>query len=318
MSPCIIDKPCIFVTSAGRTATRFISELIELAIPDCYSDQEPDVWRLDSVIVDFKKNYPQFKHKIRDFGLFNMTLGKLTPLGNPRGLSAARQMGKISEVKASKYLFHFRNRFLSKLEYSVYAECNLQVVGLIDLIPKVFPNSKTVFIIRDGRDWVRSSCNGYFAPYSIGDPVRFFPGSRASSKRCLDDPFRYRWESFSRFQKLCWYWRKHAQYALETLPKNPNSKMIKYEKLFDKSRHTEEMTDLLKYLTYFPNGTQLKFKYDGELKTAKFHESRKNTFPKWIEWSQQRVDQFQEICGDVMKQLKYGQEPEWQRKLKVS
>ncbi len=316
MPSCTIDKPCIFVTSAGRTATRFISELIELAIPDCYSDQEPDVWRLDSVIIDFKKNYPEFARKIRDFGLFNMTLGKLTPLGNPRGLSAARQMGKISEEKASKVLFNFRDRFLSGLKNSVYAECNLQVVGLIDIIPKVFPNSKTVFIIRDGRDWVRSSCNGYFAPYSIGDPVRFFPGSRPSSKRCLGDPFRDRWDFFSRFQKLCWYWRKHALYALETLPKNSYSKMIKYEKLFDNSRHVEEMTELLEYLTCFPNGTKLSFKYNGELKTVKFHESRKNTFPKWKDWSQQQVVQFQEICGDVMKKLEYGQESEWQEKLK--
>jgi hypothetical protein len=316
MSTCTIEKPCIFVTSAGRTATRFISELIELAIPDCYADQEPDVWRLDSVIIDFKKNYPQFARKIRDFGLLNMTLGKLTPLGNPRGLSAARQMGKISEAKASRLLFDFRNQFLSGLEHSVYAECNLQIVGLIDIIPKVFPNSKTVFIIRDGRDWVRSSSNGYFAPYSIGDPVRFFPGSRASAKRCADDPFSDRWESFSRFQKLCWYWRKHTQYALETLSKNPNSKIIKYETLFDRSRHLEEMTNLLQYLTSFPNGNKLNFKYDGELKSAKFHESRKNTFPKWKDWSQQKIDQYQEICGDVMRQLEYGQEPEWQTKLK--
>ena len=221
MSSYTIVKPSIFITSAGRTATRFISELIKCAIPNCYSDQEPDVWRLDSVIIDLKKNYPEFSRKIRDFGFFNMTFGKLTPLGNPRGLSSARQMGRISETKASKILFDFRNKFISGLEYSIYAECNLQMVGLIDIIPKVFPNSKTIFIIRDGRDWVRSSCNGYFAPYSIGDPVRFFPGSRPSSSRCQEDPFKDRWNSFSRFQKLCWYWRKHAKYALETLPKTP-------------------------------------------------------------------------------------------------
>lgn len=316
MSSFTIDKPSIFVTSAGRTATRFISELIELAIPNCYSDQEPDVWRLDSVIIDFKKNYPEFSRKIKDFGFFNMTLGKLTPLGNPRGLSAARQMGRISEQKASKILFGFRNKFVSGLEHSIYAECNLQVVGLIDIIPKVFSNSKTIFIIRDGRDWVRSSCNGYFAPYSIGDPVRFFPGSRPSSTRCLEDPFKDRWDSLSRFQKLCWYWRRHAQYALETLPKNPDSKMIKYEKLFDSSRHTEEMTELLEYLTSFPDGTKLNYQYNGELKGKRFHESRKNTFPKWADWSQQNTDHFQEICGDLMTKLKYGQEPEWQKKLK--
>ena len=316
MSSCTINKHCIFVTSAGRTATRFISELIEIAIPDCYSNQEPDVWRLDSVIIDFRKNYPEFARKIRDFGILSMTLGKLTTLGNPRGLSAARQMGKISTEKASKFLFQFRNHFLSKLKNTIYAECNLQIVGLIDIIPMVFPNSKTVFIIRDGRDWVRSSCNGYFAPYSIGDPVRFFPGSRPSAKSCIDDPFRNRWDSFSRFEKLCWYWRKHAQYALETIPKNQNSKMIKYEKLFDNSRHIEEMTDLLKYLTHFSNGTKLNFKYDGELKTAKFHESRKNNFPKWKDWTQQLVNQYQEICGDLMQKLGYGQEPEWQKKIK--
>jgi len=307
MSINTINKPCIFVTSAGRTATRFISELIEIAISNCYADQEPDVWRLDSVLVDFKKNYPLIIRKIKDFGLFNMTIGKLMPLRNLRGLSAARQMGKVSEAKASELLYKFRNQFLSRLNYSVYAECNLQIVGLIDIIPKVFPNSKTVYIIRDGRDWVRSSSNGYFAPYSIGDPIRFFPGSRASAKRCVDDPFYNRWDSFSRFQKLCWYWRRHTEYSLETLAKNPNSKLIKYEKLFESANHIDEMKDLLLYLTQFPNGTRLSFRYNGELRNIKFHKSRKNSFPKWENWPQKNIDQFQEICGDVMHKIGYFQ-----------
>jgi hypothetical protein len=316
MSIVPINKPCIFVTSAGRTATRFISELIQLAIPNCYSDQEPDVWRLDSVIIDFKTNYSQFAQKLRDFGLFNMTLGKITPLGNPRGLSAARQMGKISDAKATQTLFDFRNHFLAGVESSIYAECNLQIVGLIDIIPIVFPNSKTLFIIRDGRDWVRSASNGYFAPYSVGDPVQFFPGSRPSAKKCSNDPFKDQWDSFSRFQKLCWYWQKHLEHTLETLKKNSNAKIIKYEKLFDRSRHLEEMTNLLEYLTLFPDGTKSNYKYDGELQSTKFHESRKNTFPKWSDWSQTTTRQFQEICGDLMEQMNYGQEPEWQAKLK--
>ena len=92
--------------------------------------------------------------------------------------------------------------------------------------------------------------------------------------------------------------------------------MIKYENLFDNSRHIEEMTNLLEYLTCFPDGTKLNFKYNGELKGEKFHESRKNTFPKWPDWSQQNTNQFQEICGDIMQKLEYGQEPEWQKKLK--
>ena len=90
-----IDKPCIFVASGGRTGTRFISEVLTLSVQDCFSVQEPDVWRLDS-LIDLRKNRGMWAQKIRDFGFLNMTLGKFVALGNPRGLSLARQRNKIS------------------------------------------------------------------------------------------------------------------------------------------------------------------------------------------------------------------------------
>ncbi len=36
--------------------------------------------------------------------------------------------------------------------------------------------------------------------------------------------------------------------------------------------------------------------------------------PHWREWSDTQVAQFQRICGELMSQLGYGHEPQWQEK----
>ncbi|MFQ5717643.1 MAG: sulfotransferase domain-containing protein [Nitrospinales bacterium] len=306
-----IQTPCIFVTSGGRTATRFLSEVLAVSVKDCFSVQEPDVWRLDS-LIDLKENKGIWFQKIRDFGLFNMTFGKFSSLGNVRGLSLARQRNRIDETFAAVKLYRIRNRFISRQKKRVYAECNLQLAGLIDVIPKVFPNSKTIFIIRDGRDWVASWMNSHFTLYAKKDPLQYLGSARPNARMFPDDPFHHRWQRFSPFQRICWLWRFHIEYALKTLEKNVHAKPIKYEDLFKNPHPQESIMETLKYLTNFPDGYQAEYRYNGELSGKKFHESRRNQFPKWGNWSLALVREFQEICGDFLIQQGYGKEHQWQ------
>jgi hypothetical protein len=244
-----------------------------------------------------------------------MTVGKLFPLRSVRSLSVARQLGKIDAAAAARGLRAIRARYLAACQKHVYAECNLQMTGLVDVLPVLFPNSKTVFMIRDGRDWVRSYMNNKFALYTPHDPLYYFPGSRPQADMFPGDPFCGRWRQMSLFQRLCWLWRFHITYALKTLALNPNAMLVHFERLFDRSRHNEEMNALLRYVTAFPDGFNAEFRYNGELADKKFHEAMLDHFPKWQDWPLERVREFEEICGGLLRQQGYGAEPLWQERV---
>ncbi len=308
MKECNIKKKCIFITSGGRTGTRFLSELLAISVKGCHSVQEPDIWRIDN----FYKNKNDFIQKCIDFGFLNMTIGKLFPLRNMRSITISRQRGMIDEAEAAQRLYSLRHDYISKLKQDIYVEANLQLAGLIDIIPIIFPNSKTVFIIRDGRNWVRSNFNNQAAVmYSKSDPLFYLPHTRLSARRLPKDPFSHRWSKFSVFQRICWLWRFQTEYAIKTIKKNPNATVVKYESLFGSPDECESLNNLLKYLTRFPNRYQAEFKYNGELSGKYFHESRANRLQKWDKWPLNLVREFQEICGDWLLQQGYGSEPLW-------
>lgn len=309
-----IQKPCIFITSGGRTATRFISEVLSESITDCFSTQEPDVWRLDS-LIDISSNWRMWIHKLKDFGLCNMTVGKLFATGNLRGISLARQRGLINEDQAALRLFEMRSRFISRQSEKIYAECNHQLAGLIDILPKIFPNSKAVFMIRDGRDWVRSWFNGYFTPYGKRDPFYYLKSGRANATQFPDDPFYLVWDELSPFQKVCWLWRSHIEFVCKIIEKNPGAKIFCYEELFSKTNQTEKILDLLRYVTEFPDGTRADYDYQGQLDGVRFHAARLDSFPKWTDWDSRLVEEFQQICGDILLKQGYGQEELWHEKI---
>jgi hypothetical protein len=310
-----IQRRCIFIISGGRTATRFLSELLAVSVKNCHSVQEPDIWRFN-YFIDFNRNKNIFLQKIIDFGLYNMTLGKLLSLGSIRSLSIARQRGKIDKLEAAKRLYKLRHNYISRVKQDIYAEANLQLTGLIDIIPLVFPNSKTIFMIRDGRNWVRSYINIQFRRwanviYSKSDPLYYLPYARLNAKMFPDDPFFYKWDKFSVFQRICWLWRSHIEYALKTIKFNPNANIIKYENFFEDSTKRESLNSFFEHLTKFPDNYQAEYQYNGELSGKLFHESTANRLSKWGNWPLSLVNDFQEICGDLLFQQGYGSEPEW-------
>ncbi|MFQ5716756.1 MAG: hypothetical protein ACE5GQ_06600 [Nitrospinales bacterium] len=306
-----ISKRSIFVTAVGRSATGFLAQLLSRTVDDCHGVHEPDVLYLYRILGVVKDDAHVWQ-KIRGFGLFNMTLGKLIPQRNTRGLSLAVQRGAIDQETAALNLYKIRRRYVLKLKESIYAECNPQLGGLLDIIPLVFPNSKTVYLIRDGRNWVRSFLNRAPTLFGKKDILSCLPNARPRADLFPEDPFFRQWEKFSQFQCLCWLWHFRVEHALKAIDRNPHARVIKYEDLFEGPNTQETMEDMLKFLTAFPDGFQAKFKYDNKAVSGqKIGESQYNIIPSWKSWTPERVKEFQDICGDLMTRLGYAQEPQW-------
>ena len=302
-----INKNCIFIASAGRSSNRFLSRLIKNSIEDCFSVHEPDLLVL--VQTD------EWLEKIKHFGLFNMTIGKFTYAGSPRGIGLAREHGKMNDPAAMRQFYSLRQKYISGIKQTIYSESNLQLTGLIDLLPKMFPNSTTAYIMRDGRTWVRSFMNWKLDMYGKLDIFSYFPSGRASADQFPDDPFFQKWDQLTRFQKICWQWQHRNRRALDLLKNNPSSLLVKYEDLFDPVNGHDTMQKLLDHLTQFPDGFRAKFKYNPDFAKKRFYASESKKLSKWDSWPLELVKQFDEVCGEFHLEQGYGREPLWQEML---
>ena len=298
-----IDKPCIFVTSAGRTGTRFFGTLFQRIIDDCKSFHEPDVM--------IRNNSRKWWFAIRNFGLMRSTIGKVTPAGNFRALGIGRVRGLVSDDDAIQALRRMRNRFIENAACRYYCEANLQLLHFADLLPKAFPNSHTVFIIRDPRDWVRSSMNFPTGWYTWRDFTSYFPHGRLSPRYVVHDPARRTWASMSRFEKLCWAWNANNGFTAKRFDNAENVHSYRFEDLFASEDAEPTLSELLRTVTAFPGGDQAIWKIDAGAMKEKIHASKHQGCPHWTQWPAERCHQLDQHCGHLMRRFGYGTEPEW-------
>ena len=112
--------PC-FIISSGRTGTKFLANFFKNLSPDIDARHEP----------------PPNILKLK----WQFTSGKI---------SLEKAITKFKKIRGSLY---------SNIKKDIYIEATPQLRFLIPVIRNVFDNYKIVFIIRDGRDWLRSAMN---------------------------------------------------------------------------------------------------------------------------------------------------------------
>lgn len=293
----MIDKKSVLITSAGRTGTAFLADLFGRIVEQCDSFHEPDVFKriaLGSLLAHWGA--------VRNFGLFQYTLGKVCGKGGIRSLSVARIANRLpSEVIASA-LLEQRRKFVDALPGPVYVESSNQLHGLIDIIPLVFSQCRIIFVVRDGRAWVRSRMNsGRW--FCRGDVLSYF--NRRLSPLALDHhELASRWRDMSRFEKLCWSWTAINGAALRQVVRAEMARTFKFEELFHPPHGCSDLAGLLSFATSF-DGEHLSFgSLNGALK-KKVNVAPTNSFPAWQDWSADQRAQFERHCGELMHELGY-------------
>lgn len=304
------EKQCVFVVSTGRTGTQFFVKNAPSIIEDCVSFHEPDtIW--------LSRPYEWYS-KARLVGLRQLTMDKVLPARSLRSLSNARARREITDDAAMESLRSLRKRLIEEAQGSVVLEANAAYFGLIDLIPKLFPSAKIVFIIRDPRDWVRSMMNKSFAvvgPYATFDVRCWIPKARLAASQFREDAACPLWRRMSRFEKLCWLWNCENSFALECASKTDHVRICRFEDIFGGSSRKEAFCDLLEFLTSFPNGERAQWHLDEKLLSRKVHSTASGSFPSWPEWEQKLVEQMHTHCHGLMEKFGYGQELEWNHRI---
>ncbi|MFW6265994.1 MAG: sulfotransferase domain-containing protein [Halanaerobiales bacterium] len=243
-----------FIISTGRTGTKFLAKFF-----NCFDntislhEPNPDFLKLAIDFVRSKVNREEAADKI---DLFRRPLA-----------------GEVRRRRAK-----------------VYIESNNRLFSLIGPLSDVFKNFKTIHIVRDGRDYVRSGMSREW--YTPGDDeprlkASFFP----------DDPYYQNWSGLSRFEKICWRWQKKDGFIYQALKDRKNAITIKFEDIFKDVDHT----GLYKMVDFLGLSQSRTEKLIDNMIDKKINTNKSYQIPKWPNWGESKRRKFHKIAGNHMK-----------------
>lgn len=296
----MIKKPCIIITSIGRTGTKFFAELFANIIPDATSLHEPDIFNFS---LKKGKGIKYLKKQLQDADFRNLILKKALGKWSLVGISDKLFCNEIDADTAARLLSEQRKKFIESRKGKFYVESNVGYYGLLDILPKTFKNHKAMYIVRDGRDWVASNMK-WGEMYGKGKVRSIFAHNWPEAKDISNDEYSEKWNQLTRFEKLCWAWSRLNSYALEKVENNPNAMWVRFEDIFIDKEKYDNFQNIVDYLTYISKDGNINYNsFDGWLDT-KIHEGL-GYYPDWKYWTNEQKESFQKICGPAMEKLGY-------------
>ncbi len=295
----MIEKPSILITSIGRTGTEFFARLFGEIVPNSTSLHEPDVIKFAGV----ESNTRHLFRQIQIAGIWRLfvlkTLGKWSIVK----LSDLRLRGQLSSEDAARSLGKQRTGFIREVPGSIYIESNLGYYGLLDITPAVFCEHRVIYLVRDGRDWVRSMLDWnvlYRSETSTNSIGHVWP----AATDLPGNPYADAWHRFSRFEKLCWAWATLNSYAIDSLSKNQDARLFRFEQVFSGPQRYESLNELVHFATDLHGLDASSIgQTDGWLERKIHGSSGKSPAPE--AWTATQKRQFAEICGPLMERLGY-------------
>jgi hypothetical protein len=305
----MIEKPTIIITSLGRTGTTFFTAFFRNNFKNAASLHEPG--RID--IKNFK--IKKILETVKTYGFTRSVLKKIIGRWDITYLSNQRLASKITPERAAEKLYTVRKNFINNFQKNLYIESSYHYYGLLDILPLAFKDHKVAYIVRDPRNWVRSWMN-LKVLYHRTD-IRYLLGDRPTPKMVNDKNYSTLWKKMDQFERLCWAWSYINNYAVKSLKNNPDAKLYFFEDLFISNDKVKNLYELIKFTTNFksikikiPKNIELTIKNSlGE----KINEPQAHNFPKWNEWKPEQAQKLHKICGPLMQEFDYGNEPEWKK-----
>ena len=290
----IQEKYFAFITSGGRTGTKFFGDLLCQMIPVAFSVHEPDVLnRLDK----------HFLRQLRIFGFYQMVLGRIAGKTGIRNLSQNYLARKIGLDQLSISISNQRQKYYDLIDQDLIIESYSGWYGCVPAIRQLFKNYKLLVVARNPKDWVRSNMN-WGTMYGRRDWVSKLGLGRLNPKLVRDKQYQAQWESFSRFHKLCWAWKTIYETLLDSIKDDPNARIVKFEELFETQDKYLNLRDLLEFLTRFGDRA-FSFEIPPNILEKKVHQNISQQFPNWKDWEDDRHNDLISICGGVMERLDY-------------
>ncbi len=295
----------IFISSTGRTGTQFFAKYMSKMIENSASLHEPGTpWITKPELL---------LGKVKDYGLYHMTLGQMKNTHSMYKLSRDYVAGDISKSDAMRNIKEINARVDSLYKENTCVYSSGHVYGLLGLLDEVYPDSRFVFIIRDPRDWIGSALNK--AEYTLYGPLEIFIKKLSLQPSCIqNDPYIKEWNKLSKFEKYCWFYSTLNNLVLNEMSEKDNFRTFRYEDIFLNDDKVEEFEKMLQFATDFDSG-QLQYKNAPDLLNKKVDSKQEKARANWESWSDEQAKILQKHCGFLMHEFGYGKEGAWKKKL---
>lgn len=298
----MIEKPTIIITSLGRTGTLFFQNLFKHIYPDGVSLHEPDYFNFGQY-RGARERIKQVCRQIHEAGFSNIVLKKITGKWSLIKLSDGRIRGKLDRTSTVRDFLRQRQDFIQSQRGLIYIESSSAYYGIIDIVNSAFAQHTLSYIIRDGRDWVRSIIN-WGESYTQGYIKKLIFRTWPEAPEFMNDPYCEEWAYMDHFQKVCWSWNKLNGYALATINDNPNARLFRFEDLFASSERNQHLYDFIAFTTRIHETQAPDIRSIDEWLDIKIHKSI-GDYPTWEYWSDYNKQQFTRICGKLMEEQGY-------------
>ncbi|MEW5723651.1 MAG: hypothetical protein AB1896_11130 [Thermodesulfobacteriota bacterium] len=302
----MIEKPIAIVTSLGRTGTLFFAGLFREVLPEATSLHEPDIFTFSP---SQGMGWGHAAEQIKASGFTNVMIRK--PLGRFSliAISDARVRGELSDDEAAGRIWRQRRKFIPSRPGRVYVESSTSHYGLLDLLPRVYADHRAAFVVRDGRDWVRSWMNwgAKGGLYSKNLVQRMISHRWPRACDIPDNPYRDLWPAMSWFERLCWAWRYLNEFGIRAAGKNPSAQVVRFEDLFNQEDGDLRLNKFVLWMTSFAGSGPIEVRPAGGWAEKKIHGSS-GGFPGYARWTDRQREVFLEICGPLMRELNYWRE----------
>ena len=199
----------------------------------------------------------------------------------------ARSFSK--DYNFNKYANGYRKKYLQnhlhKHPVDHYGEVNSILRRHAAALLKAIPNSKGLYMIRDGRDVVRSMMSR-----ALFTDEWFHQTIHPSE----NDPYLEDWQQWGAFEKCCWLWASE-----NVLLKHALGKAFRLEQLLNDY-------DYFKDHILSPTGLDISQPvWESQREVKSMNHTRAYTAPHYSEWSKEWQTTFWDICGEVMQENGY-------------
>lgn len=185
-------------------------------------------------------------------------------------------------------------------EGKIYGDKNVNYVPFIPYI-----DEKIIYLIRDGRDVVRSLMNwhGHFKNvYSEAEGKRPDLSDYCRPRPHPDNPYFKKWPNMSRFEMCCWYWQEWNRLGLDLLEKykKPDQYRILNMDTFD----VDSVKELFEWLGLkgFNEATVREMLF-GKINSLRQRFNEAESFLSYDDWDKACMHAFGSIAGPVYERI---------------
>lgn len=197
----------------------------------------------------------------------------------------------------------YSNKALPKEIWNIkgqnYGDKNVNYVPFIPYI-----DEKIVFLIRDGRDVVRSLMNwdsqfhSIYSEWKRSNPTL---GDYCRPRPLPDDPYYTSWAGMDLFGMCCWYWKEWNRLGLDLLKEKPKDQYYIVNMDTLDMNGVKELFEFLGLKGY--NRKRIEPILHGKINSLQDRFDKQNIFPTYEDWGHRAKATFWNIAGNVWERI---------------